>query len=133
MGRGSACKRLSHQLLVALACNAKSFAIAFVFLLILLLVSVFGKTGHRFLFMLLKTRVSSTRLFSLSTPKANLITYITLVVFWDACGSWRAMRFSLFMITSIHSIKKRTRNSQLTNKIEGNRRFKAQKTEKLSW
>ena len=52
--------------------------------------------------------------FHYSTPKSNLITYITLAVFWDACGSWRAMRFSLLLITIIHNIKKEqeTVNSQ---------------------
>ena len=41
--------------------------------------------------------------------------------------------FSLFTVTVIHSILKRTRSSQkLGNKMEEDRRFKAEKREKLS-
>ena len=45
---------------------------------------------------------------SLDTPKYISVKIVTKVVIYDACGTW----YSLFTVTSIHSIQKNTRNSQ---------------------
>ena len=63
----------------------------------------------------------------------------TKIIFWgrdeqsdfvipSACGTCQVMCFSLFMVTSIHSIWKRVRNSKkLGNKSKDHRRFESQK------
>ena len=114
-------KRFAIAFLVfEFACNAKSFAIAlffgevflfivlFCFVLFLLFVSVFGRSGKHFLPMfhrlLLRMLVTSAGLISLVTPKKICVRSVSLVVICDACGPRHIMYFSLFTVISIDSI-----------------------------
>ena len=67
---------------------------------------------------LIKMRLTTTRLFSLEALKKNL-NNVPVVAICYACGPWSVMCFILFTIISIHSIRKRTSDSE--------RRFKAQR------
>ena len=67
---------------------------------------------------LIKTRLTSTRLFWLEALKKNL-NNVPVVAICYTCGPWSVMCFILFTATGIHSIRKRTSDSE--------RRFKAQR------
>ena len=66
-----------------------------------------------------KKRMTSFKHFALDTLKKHSVTNIPVIATYDAYARWDAMCFSLFKVTSIHSISKRIRDSKLRNKIEG--------------
>ena len=86
------------------------------FLLFVLLVSAFGRTDQSFLFiffiLLLKMYATSSGLISLKALKKKSVRNVPQVFIPDTCGPRHVMCFSLYTITSIHSIRKRRRNRQ---------------------
>ena len=52
------------------------------------------------------------------TGKKNSTRDVLLVVIPGTCGPWHVMCFSLFTVTSIHSIRKRTRNRNLETRLK---------------
>ena len=73
-----------------------------------------------------KTRVTSTGLIVMDTLKNLSVKNVPYIVICRKCGSQLSMCFSLFTLTSIHSIRKIIRNSQeLGNELEVDRIFKA--------
>ena len=72
-----------------------------------------------FFMLLLKTHATSIGLISLNTlEKKNSTRDVLLVVIPGTCGPWHVMCFSLFTVTSIHSIRKRTRNRNLETRLK---------------
>ena len=118
------------------SCNRRGFSIAcIVFLLLFLLVTVFGRTIKSFFSDILSfvTQEASdqdrTRFIG---ETKNVITKILLwLVIRDVCGTWHA----LFTATSIFNIRKSTSHSQkLGKKLTITWQiFKGQKREKSSW
>ena len=102
----------------AFACNAESFAIAFLYFLFFSFSSVFLER--------------LTRVLSFNAKKRVSVRNVPLVVLRDVCGPWDTTCFGLFILTSIHNIQKGN-SWKLGNRMEDESRFKAQKTEKSSW
>ena len=75
--------------------------------------------------------VTSIRLLSLDRLKKNSAANIPVVVICDVCGPWHLMCFSLFMITSIDSIQKRTKavNMETRWKVTEDSRLKKQRNQ----
>ena len=77
-----------------------------------------------------RKRVTKIGLILLGKLKKVYVKIVLSVVTHDACFTWQSMYFSLFTVTSIHSIPKRTKNSQkIGNKLDDGGRFKL-KTER---
>ena len=102
------------------ACNAKAlplFVIFFSFSFKSVFLGGLAKVFYFFM-LLLKTHVTSTRLISLNTLEKKTTRDVLLVVIPGTCGPWHVMCFSLFTVTSIHSIRKRTRNRNLETRLK---------------
>lgn len=99
----------------------KSFAIVCDFLLFLLQVSVFGRTGQSFLFFYVVAQDACNQYrinFIEHTGKKNFARDAPLVAIAGTCGSRHVMCFRLFTVTSIHNIRKRTRNRNLETRLK---------------
>ena len=95
---------------IAFACNKNALQLPFLFFLFLV-PSTVGQTAKHFLVNILRLislKACDKYLTHLDTPKYISVKIVTKVVIYDACGTW----YSLFMVTSIHSIQKTARNSQ---------------------
>ena len=101
-------------------CNCvwrKTFSYVFlvwVFLLYLPFVSVFGMTARVFLFtfsyIVTQDACDQCRANLIGLTEKDSVRRVSLVLIRDASGSWQAIYFSLFTVTSIHSIQRGTRN-----------------------
>ena len=58
----------------------------------------------------LKTHVTNKGHFLMDTLKKNSVRKLPLAFICNACEPWRAIWFSLFIVTSTHSIRKTTRD-----------------------
>ena len=103
------------------ACYAKAlplFVIFFSFSFKSVFLGGLAKVFYFFM-LLLKTHATSIGLISLNTlEKKNFARDAPLVAIAGTCGSRHVMCFRLFTVTSIHNIRKRTRNRNLETRLK---------------
>ena len=134
-------KKCYITILVAFTCNAKSFAFAVLFFFFPFSLSLFfldrlSKFFHWLLMICYSRSVTKIEPFWLDTRKKVGVTNVFKDVTCDAYDPCDTMYFTLFTVTSIHSILQITkiRNSETRRKVTQNiQLFKTQKTEKSTW